>query len=258
MRPAIGVDRDARCAQGVDVAMDRPDGYLELPGELGRGLAAARLESSRSEDTRRMTPPPRYQIVTRTVSYIRRSRRTDHHPSDSFVADGRGWQGAASGWLPSAALVAEERSISRSGRRRPAGAPRRPSPRAAHIARAFLVRGRRRVEPVRSWSDSSSSSPPSELDLEMPRDRRDGARAPPRIRPADVVGDLGEIADRGDPSLCRAHLEDAHERRRDAKQAGRTRPDVAAQKARLGRGPEDRHGPCGGPRPGSPRCSPIR
>ena len=44
MRAALGVDRDARRAERLDVAVDRPDRDLELAGELGRGEPAAGLE----------------------------------------------------------------------------------------------------------------------------------------------------------------------------------------------------------------------
>ena len=50
MRPPIGVDRDARGAQGVDVAMDASDADFELARELGRRHAAARLEEQQQRD----------------------------------------------------------------------------------------------------------------------------------------------------------------------------------------------------------------
>ena len=49
-RAAFRVHRHARGAQRLDVAVDRPDGDLELAGELGGGHAAAGLEEQEQGD----------------------------------------------------------------------------------------------------------------------------------------------------------------------------------------------------------------
>ena len=50
VRPALGEDRDAGRAQLLDVAVDGPDGDLQLTGELRRGQAAAALEQEQQVD----------------------------------------------------------------------------------------------------------------------------------------------------------------------------------------------------------------
>ena len=77
----------------------------------------------------------------------------------------------------------------------------------------------------------------------MPLHRHEQRDRGRRVRAADVVRDLGEVADGGDPVGRGPHLEDADEGRRDAEEAGGSGPDVAAEQARARRGPEDRHGP---------------
>lgn len=42
--PGFGADRHARGAQHLQVLVDRPDGYLQLPGEVAGGHPAPRLE----------------------------------------------------------------------------------------------------------------------------------------------------------------------------------------------------------------------
>ena len=44
MGPAVRIDRDTGGAQGIHVAMDAPDGDLQLARELGRRQPAPRLE----------------------------------------------------------------------------------------------------------------------------------------------------------------------------------------------------------------------
>ena len=55
VRPALRVDRDARRAERLDVAMDGPLGDLELLGELGGGQLAAGLEQQEERHEARRT-----------------------------------------------------------------------------------------------------------------------------------------------------------------------------------------------------------
>ena len=59
------------------------------------------------------------------------------------------------------------------------------------------------------------------------------------IRPGDVVGDLGVVADGRDARLADRMLEDGDRRGRNAQHPCRPRLDVAEEQARLGRRPED-------------------
>ena len=130
VRPALGEDRDAGGAQGVDVAVDGPDRDLELVGQLSRGQAAAGLEDQQQVDQstgthrgsirRCMTGRVMYDGPASRAARVLRAIAGCSRP--------RGRAGTA--------------RCRRSGRRRPADAARRPSTRAAPRRSASSPRSR--------------------------------------------------------------------------------------------------------------------
>jgi hypothetical protein len=71
--PRLGVDGDASGAQGLQVAVDRPDGHLETLGEVGGGHPAAALEQEHD----------RQEPVGAHPSPLRWALHAVHRPSPS-------------------------------------------------------------------------------------------------------------------------------------------------------------------------------
>ena len=68
MRPPFGVDRDPRLGERLHVAVDRPDGDLELRGELRGGHPAPRLEQQEDVDETAGSHQRRILLMTGIVS----------------------------------------------------------------------------------------------------------------------------------------------------------------------------------------------
>ena len=91
VRATLGVDRDARRAQRLDIAMDGPFGHLELGRELGGGQLAACLEEEQERHEAGGAHPVTIRLIhdrTCQVGVVLRSRRSCRRRLDRR-SDGR-------------------------------------------------------------------------------------------------------------------------------------------------------------------------
>jgi hypothetical protein len=70
VRSALGVDRDTRLGEGLDVAIDRPNGYLELVGQFrGRHPATGLEEEQHIDQSTGSHRPTIRRFMTGSVRY---------------------------------------------------------------------------------------------------------------------------------------------------------------------------------------------